>query len=75
MHFYQLVFVILDASRMNEHIFETLKIYENIFDAPTLLLNRGVHFWTRRGNILLYFNIIFTRRVYFRRVQKYIELW
>ena len=33
---------------MNEHIFEASKIYENIFDVPTLLLKRRVHFWTRR---------------------------
>ena len=39
MHFYHLTFVILDASRMNEHIFEASKIYENIFDAPTLHLS------------------------------------
>ena len=57
MHFYQLIFVILDASRMNEHIFEASKIYENIFNASTLLLKRREHFWTRR--------------VHFGRVAKY----
>ena len=50
MHFYHLIFVILDASRINRHIFEVSKIYENIFDASTLLLMCRVHFWMRRGH-------------------------
>ena len=48
MHFYHLIFVILVAFRINRHIFEVSKIYENIFDASTLLLKCRVHFWMRR---------------------------
>ena len=44
MHFYHLIFAFLDASRMNEHIFEASKIYENIFNTLTLLLKRSIHF-------------------------------
>ena len=81
MHFYHLIFVNLDASRMNEHIFEASKIYENISDASSLLLKRRVYFWTRRihfGRVVeisYYISMLFsTRRTYFRRVQKDIEL-
>ena len=66
---------------MNEHIFEASKIYENIFDAPTLLLKRFVHFWTHRVHfervvkISYYISMLFlTRRAHFRRVEKDIEL-
>ena len=66
---------------MNEHIFEASEIYENIFDASTLLLKRRVHFWTRRVyfrrvvKIFNYISMIFlTRRAHFLRVQKDIEL-
>ena len=61
---------------MNDLIFEVSKIYENIFDAPTLLLKRHVHFWTRRVHfgrvveISYYISMLFlTRRAHFRRVQ------
>ena len=78
MHFYHLTFVNLGASRMNEHIFEASKI---ISDASSLLLKRRVYFWTRRihfGRVVkisYYISMLFsTRRTYFRRVQKDIEL-
>ena len=81
MHFYHLIFDILDASRMNEHIFKASKIYENIFYASTLLLKRRVHFWKRRvhfGRVVkIYYNIsmlFLTRREHVQRVHKDIEL-
>ena len=73
MYFYHLLFVILDASRIKEHIFEPSKMYENIervksaFKAPCT-------FWTRRRNMLIYFNVFLTRRAHFRGVQNDIEL-
>ena len=69
-----IIFVILDASRMNEHIFEASKIYEDIFDGSTLLLEHRVEFG-RVVEMSYYISMSFsTRRAHFRRVQKVIEL-
>ena len=41
---------------------------DSAFEAPCT-------FWTGRRNMLLYFNVIFTRRAHFRCVQNDIELY
>ena len=81
MQFYHLIFVILDASRMNEHIFKASKIYEIIFDESNLFLKRCVHFCSRHihfGRVVEISNYLLmsflTRRAHFRRVQKGSEL-
>ena len=53
---------------MNEHIFEASKIYENIFDASTLFLKRGVYFWTRRVHFGHVVETSYYILCYFRRV-------
>ena len=64
---------------MNEHIFEASKIYENILDASTLLLQRCLHSWRRRVHFSrvvetsYYISMLFlTHRAHFRDVENYI---
>ena len=71
---------------MNKHIFEASKnireyfrSVDSAFKAPCAFLDASYTFWTRRRNILLYFNVIFDASkktlnyssIFLRRVKMY----
>ena len=69
-------YLLFITSKTEKHIFEALKMYENILDVSILLLKRRVdlHFGSV-VEICYYISMLFlTRRAHFGRIQSDIEL-